>query len=111
MRAGSLRHVVTVQKPIPDTNIEWEDVLTCNAAIEPLSVREQFVASQEHASATHRIRTRYRSEIAVRDGSMRVITGASNAPDRIFVLVGLPTVVDERNREIEFLVSEGLREA
>lgn len=111
MKAGTLRHRVTVQTPaiVQDTSgtttQEWSDVGTYKAAVEPLNVREQFMVEQEQASATHRVRFRYRPELAAMTGKERVLFGS-----RVLVLVGLPTNIDERNREIEVLTEEGLRQ-
>lgn len=111
MKSGTLRHTVIIQSPAGASNTagqrvtEWTDVLCTKAAIDPLSVREQFMAAQEHASATHRLRVHYRRSISAMDGSWRVKQG-----DRIFVLIGLPINVDEHNREIDILCVEGLRD-
>ena len=111
MKSGDLRNTVTVQTPIEfkDTNgddvTDWAVVGTYKAAIDPISVREQFLAEQRHASATHRIRFHWRAELAALTGKERVAFGS-----RIFVLIGLPENVDQRNREIRLLCLEGLRE-
>jgi len=83
----------------------FQDELEVKASIHALTVHEQFTAAQEHASATHRISFRFRPSLDGRiDGSWRVKFG-----ERIFVLVGLPNNIDERNRELELLCDEGPR--
>lgn len=111
MRSGDLRHRVTLERPVSaeDTNgataTNWETVAEFMAAIDTLSVREQFMAAQEHASATHRIRTRYQAGIAGADGTERIVFG-----DRIFPLVGRAMDVGTRHREVHFLAEEGLKD-
>lgn len=113
MKAGQFRSVVIVQTPttIQDSNgddtTDWSNIVgTWKAKIEPLSVREEFLAEQQRSSATHRVSFRYRPELAAMTGKERIVFG-----DRIFVLTGLPTNIDQRNRDLEFLCLEGLRES
>lgn len=110
MESGKLKHRITLQRPSIDQDtagehtVTFSDVAAVKASIEPLSVREQFMAAQEHASATHRIRFRLRQSLSAMDGSWRVVYGA-----RTFVLVGLPINMDEANRETQLLCEEGLK--
>ena len=65
MRAGSLRHVVTIESPTKTQDStgsivqSWATYDTVRAAIEPISGREFFSASQAQSSVTTRIRIRY----------------------------------------------------
>lgn len=67
MRAGALRHLVTIQKwdGTPDElgqedhTQDWVDVVEAWAAIEPLSGTEKPIAEQEVAQANVRVRTRF----------------------------------------------------
>lgn len=65
MRAGTLRHKVTIQKldgtldAAGQENQTWVDVVQAWAAIEPLRGDERFTAQQEVAQVTTRIRTRF----------------------------------------------------
>jgi len=107
MLSGRFRHTVTLQSPTEDLDSSglsiFQDELDVKAEIRALSVHEQFTAAQEHASATHRISFRFRPSLDGRiKGSWRVKFG-----ERIFILVGLPDNVDERNREIQLLCDEG----
>lgn len=111
MESGKLKHRIELQSPTVGQDTSGEHVetfttmATVKASIEPLSVREQFMAAQEHASATHRIRFRRRQALAAMDGSWRVKYGI-----RYFPLAGLPINVDENNRETQLLCEEGLKD-
>ena len=71
MRAGKLRHRVTIQKNTPSQNdlgeaiASWSTVATVWAAVEPLQGREFFEARQEQADVTTRIRIRWRDDVSV----------------------------------------------
>jgi SPP1 family predicted phage head-tail adaptor len=76
MRAGLLRHRITLQRPV-GTNDEWgepsplwEDVVSVAAAIEPISGREFFSAQQVQADVTTRITIRWRNGI---EPAMRIV--------------------------------------
>lgn len=77
MKAGSLRHRITIQKPVsgqnPDTGATtttWEEVAQVWASVEPLSVREFIAAKAGQSEVTARIVMRYRSGI---DATMRIL--------------------------------------
>lgn len=107
MRAGALRHSVSIQRKIMTTDSHggpveaWDTVCTTNASIEPLQGREFIAAQAVNAETTGRIRMRYRSGIVP---AMRVIFGT-----RVF---NIQSVInpEERNRELILMVSEGLNE-
>jgi SPP1 family predicted phage head-tail adaptor len=108
MRAGKLRHKVTLQSPagsrdaVGQRTTVWTTVDTVRGAIIPLKSDSRFLAAQAHASTTHRIRIRYQPEIAGIDGSWRVLFGS-----RVFTIDGVINV-DERSRELELLSTEQL---
>jgi len=110
VEAGKRRHRVTLQSPagsrdaVGERVTTWTNVATVWASIEPLGTREQFAAAQAQASTTHKLNIAYGSEIAAIDSAWRVLFGS-----RVFVLDGPPRNIDERNREIELLCTEGLR--
>jgi len=111
MRAGRLRHRITLQKPagtrdaVGERTTTWSNVVSSwPAAIEPLRVQELVGISQFQSRITHRIMLRYSTEIESIDHSWRVLFGL-----RVFVIEGVRNI-DERNRELELLCSEGLRE-
>ncbi len=76
IRAGKLRHRVTIQQKSVTRNtfgeevVTWQDVATVWAAIEPLRGREFFESQQINAEVTTQITIRYRDGIAP---EMRII--------------------------------------
>lgn len=113
MRAGQLRHNVTVQRPDPSSPRDsagqrltaWLDVaVNVPAKIEPLRGRDAFLAAQRQASTTHQVMMRFSPELAGVDGACRILFGA-----RIFVFDGPPLNVDERNATLLIDCTEGLR--
>ena len=66
LRAGRLRHTVTIEAPTEDPNeygepeVTWTPVATVWAVKEDLTGREAFAAQQVHAETTTRFRIRYR---------------------------------------------------
>lgn len=77
MRAGKLRHRVTIQKNTPTRDTDgaeidsWSNVATVWGAVEYLSGNERYVdfGAQDSATANVRITIRYRASL---DPSMRV---------------------------------------
>lgn len=73
MRAGKLRHRVTIQRErgegdpghVPDGEggyeLAWIDVATVWASVRPLSVKEQTFAAQLQYSRTHEVKLRWRN--------------------------------------------------
>ena len=66
MRAGRLRHIISVEKITESRNDfgeaikTWSDYLTdVRAAIEPINGREYFAQDSRHAEVSTRIRLRY----------------------------------------------------
>lgn len=81
MRAGLLRHRVTIQQRTetrdPDTgavSFAWVDVATVWAAVEPLSAREFIAAQAAHSKVSARITIRYRADITA---AMRIVHGST----------------------------------
>ena len=72
MKIGDMRHRITFQEPVktPDGykghEVKWQDVVTVWASVEPLSGREYFYSHQIKAEVTHRVKTRYRTDITVK---------------------------------------------
>ncbi len=70
MRAGELRHRVTIQQKsvvrgtYGEEDVAWTDVATVWGSVEPLQGREFIEAKQTQAEITTRIRIRYRSGIS-----------------------------------------------
>lgn len=69
MRAGTLRHRVTLQTVTETRDADggvsesWTDTATLWAAVEPLRGREYFSAKALQAEVTTRIRLRYRAGV------------------------------------------------
>lgn len=103
MRAGELRHRVTIQRKAATQNASgeevptWADVATVWAAIEPLQGREFLEAQREGAELTTRIRMRHTVGIAP---EMRATEG-SHAWDILSVVNS-----EERDRELVLMCRE-----
>ena len=104
MRAGMLRHRVTIQRqeivfgkfgaPLHDK--VWENVATVWASLEAMSGREFFVIQQAQSEVTQCIRIRYRADVTA---DMRVIHNG-----RVFNIVApLP---DNRGRKLVLMCRE-----
>lgn len=81
MRAGSLRHLVTIQTPVETQNsfgepeVRWQDLHTnIWANIMPISGREYFAAKQTVAEVSARIVMRYVEGITAK---MKIVHGAN----------------------------------
>ena len=105
MRAGQLRHLVTIESrsATPDTYGEpaqtWS-TLHANqpASIEPLSGRELIAAQAVQSDVTHRVRMRY---VAGVETKHRIAFGS-----RVFDIRAIRNI-DERGIEWEMLCTEG----
>jgi SPP1 family predicted phage head-tail adaptor len=105
MKAGKLRHKVTIERPIWSSNAtgeatvpRWEIVATVAAQVTPRSAYRREVASQEVATATHDVRTRY---VAGVDATCRLLFDG-----RAFRQTGPPINVEELNAELRFTCLE-----
>jgi SPP1 family predicted phage head-tail adaptor len=103
MRAGKLRHRITIQDKTPSQNtfgeedITWTDVATVWAAIVPLRGREFLDGKMETAEITTRIEIRHRDGIRP---EMRVVHGATIYD--IHAVIPIET----RDREIHLMSQE-----
>lgn len=80
MRAGMLRHRVTIQRqeivfgkfgaPLHDK--VWENVATVWASLEAMSGREFFASQQVQSEVTHKVTIRFRPGVAA---DMRIVHG------------------------------------
>jgi SPP1 family predicted phage head-tail adaptor len=104
MRAGRLRHRVTIQEKSVSQNsfgeevITWTDVKTVWASIEPLRGREYIELRQAQADVTTRIRMRHYPDIVP---SMRLAHG-----DRVFEIVSPVKNVAERDIQDEVMCKD-----
>ncbi|KIF80902.1 phage head closure protein [Noviherbaspirillum autotrophicum] len=80
MRAGKLRHKVTIERysegqdEIGQPVQTWETVGTFPASVEPINGREYFAASAAQSEVTTKIRMRYQAGILSSD---RITHGAT----------------------------------
>lgn len=103
MKIGDLKHRITFQRPVktPDGHkghtVKWQDLITVWASVEPLSGREYFYSHQIKADVTHRVRTRYRTDITI---EMRI-----KHRDRV---LEIESILDkkERHEELEIFCRE-----
>lgn len=108
MRAGELRHRVTLQQPAETRNEygeaerTWSHVATVWAAVEPLSGREYFDSQQRQAAVSTRITLRYQPGITPH---MRVLFGA-----RVYEIDSVIDI-EERHREMQLMCAEQIGEA
>ena len=104
MRAGRLRHNVTIQQdtgsvrdasghPTPS----WTTLVQCPASVEPLSGQEFWTAQQMAAGVTHRVRIRYYPGIT---SQMRVLHRNR------YLNIEAVRNLDERDIELELLCKE-----
>lgn len=101
---GELRHRLTLQQPVRTADggggagVVWADLADLWGSVEPLSGRETPAAERAQATVSHRIRLRYRTDVAP---AMRFRLGA-----RLF---NIRSVIDEgeRRRWLVCLCEEG----
>jgi SPP1 family predicted phage head-tail adaptor len=107
MRAGRLRHRITLQrlvagspqqKPSGEPDVAWADYLSVWASVEPVTGREPFLAQAHLSEVTTKIRMRYRSGL---DAAMRVVFGQG-----IYNIHAILNF-EERNIELQLLCSQG----
>jgi SPP1 family predicted phage head-tail adaptor len=108
MRAGELRHLITLQTPstaTPDgdggfTNT-WADLATVWASIVPATARdlERVVAGTVQSSATHLVTIRYLAGVTTKT---RVVFGS-----RLFSVTGVQNP-DERNISLVLVCQESV---
>ena len=121
MKAGPLRHRITIQTlPDPDL-IETDDagqpiedwttfIADVPASIRPLSGRELLAAAAINSEVTTRICTRYIA--GLEDSRKRIVhpTTCCGIAADVYYDVLFPNDVDMAHREFEFLCSSGLRD-
>ncbi len=105
MRAGPMRHRITIKRPIEAQAADgsvirtWETFTTAWASIEPLAGREYFAAAREQADISHRIRMRFAEGITHK---LR-----ASFESRIFEIESVINV-GERNRELILMCREAV---
>lgn len=106
MRAGELRRRVTIQQRVTTQDTfggqsqTWTDfAANVPAAIDPLSGRELMTAQATQSEVSHRITIRYLPGVTA---AMRIVYQG-----RYFNISAVMNI-EERNREMQILASEGL---
>lgn len=110
MKAGTLRHVVSIQQrsatidSVGDVSDSWSTLISARAEVRPLNARELFAAQATQSEVTHQVTVRWRPELTppTQASAYRVLFGA-----RVLAVHGVMNM-DERNREVRLLCSEGL---
>ena len=109
MRAGNLRHRISIQEQTQTPNgmggfsIAWAAITGMDSvpcAIWPMNSKEQLDAMKLESLATNKIRIRYRAGITSKN---RMVFGS-----RIFNILGAPINFDEKSRQLDFIVSEDI---
>jgi SPP1 family predicted phage head-tail adaptor len=105
MRAGYLRHQITIEAPEETQTadgsfaVTWRTFATSWASIDPLLGKEYFAAAREQADISHKIRMRFVSGLNHR---MRILFGT-----RIFEIESVINL-GERNRELVIMCRESV---
>jgi len=101
MEAGKLRHKVTIQRPVKDPgwheSMQWLDVATVWARIEPARGQEYTELRHANAEETGKITIRYRPDIKP---EMRIVWGSRNY--NILAILD----PDEQRRLLQIMVKE-----
>lgn len=107
MRAGTLRHRVTLQTVTETRDADggvvesWADTATLWAAVEPLRGREYFSAKALQAEVTTRIRLRYRAGVVPKQRVTWSDAGTTHTYDVLEVIEP-----DTRRRELALMCKE-----
>ena len=105
MRAGKLRHPVTIQTAAEtqdafgEATQVWSSAITCWASIEPLSGRELLQGDQIIAECSHRVRLRHDTNVTTK---ARLLFGS-----RVLEIVSASDRA-EKGAEMELLCKEVL---
>lgn len=109
MRAGKLRHLITIQHKVPTTGamgtkvVTWANFLErVPAEYEPLRGRDFVAANQSQAELTAVFRIRYRSDI---DADMRIVFDGEP-----FEIVGKPIDWKGRRQMLEIMCKAGVKD-
>ena len=103
MRAGNLRHLVTIQKNTPTADgmggqtASWAATSTAWAGIWPVSAKERVSNQQLETQLTHKIRIRYQAGVTT---AKRV-----KYDTRYFKIISIINM-DERNITLDLLCTE-----
>lgn len=112
MRAGNLRHRITLQRrkqtkdELGQPSLDWVDLPggAISADIQPMTSRERMVAQANQSELTHMVEIRYQAQFSDPRymATLRIKYG-----NRIFNIQG-SIDPDERHKSLELSCSEGL---
>ncbi len=112
MRAGTLRHTITLERPSGQRDETGErtgafDPIATDVAawVQPQRGTERFIRGQIVAGVTHVISLRFADYLKDMDATWRVIYQG-----RVLILAAPPIDVDERHQEFELNCIEGERQ-
>lgn len=103
MRAGRLRHRITIENPVEspgaynEARFIWQKLIDTWASVKPLQGREYFASQQAQSEVTHEVMMRYCEGITPRS---RVVFG-----ERVFDIRGVINT-DERCIELKLMCVE-----
>ncbi|SFO07298.1 phage head closure protein [Xenorhabdus japonica] len=109
MRAGALRHRITLQNftqiqlPSGQRMQKWQDVATVWAEVKHISGRELMASGAVFSEATVRIWLRYRADITTAN---RIFYQGDNASGQFFNIVAV--IPDPQHTRLELLCKGGL---
>lgn len=104
MRAGALRHNVTIQQLTEADDNQggytstWTTFATAAATVAPVKGEEMLEHKKLESTITHKIFIRYISGVTAK---MRIVFGS-----RTFEIVGAPRNFDERDVYLEIMATE-----
>lgn len=109
MPPGRLPHKLTLQKrtlgnTLGDMTETWTDIGSIWALVRPLSTAERMQAAQVQVTATHRVFTRWWSEV----NAERRFEWIKDGSTRHLYPVGGPRNLDEGDRWLEIVVREDI---
>lgn len=104
MRAGELRHCISIEKPnitqgdYGEPVTSWSNFAKIRALVEPLRGREFFDSQKFNEETTHRIKIRYLSGL---NSEMRI-----KFNERYFNILSVLNI-NEQNKEMHLMCVEG----
>ena len=110
MRAGSLRHRITIQRrstakdELGQPSLDWSDLCDVWADIQPMSARERMVAAANQSELTHLVEIRWQAQFSDprKMATMRIKYGV-----RTLNIQG-SIDPDERHKSLELSCNEGI---
>ena len=111
MRAGRLRHRITLQQPTRTQNsmgepvVSWSDVATVWAAVEPIKGSERLAADQLQAELDTRIVIRWSSDVSAISAAWRCVFGSV-----IYNIAAPPVNRGQLNKDIELMCKSGVND-